>query len=183
MYRRYFDDDASFLKLWDEVREAAVSSPTAALLTSPSTGSEAAGSPSRSMLRLARHVGIGGFGPHVAERLSLLVETEAAQIAEGKGEPEVPGSVPGSVPAMLFGDLRAGDGAATSHTIELCRDRGVQAFSLRYVGGEGGEEAWKGAAAAAEYEHEDVRKGVSRRLRNGGWVRAALIRGLDSGLR
>lgn len=64
--------------------------------------------------------------------------------------------VPGIVPDLFFGDLRAGDGAATAETIEFCREHGVQAFSIRYVGGQGGEEAWRGAAAAADFEHEDV---------------------------
>lgn len=76
--------------------------------------------------------------------------------AWGKGWGGLPGA--GISPSLFFGDLRAGDGATTVETMELCRNVGVQAFSWRYAGGVGGEEAGKGAAAAADYEHEDVRK-------------------------
>lgn len=64
--------------------------------------------------------------------------------------------LPGVDPSIFMGDLRAGDGARTVKTIELCRDRGVLPFSTRYTGGEGGGEAGKGAAAAADFEYEDV---------------------------
>eukprot|EP00903_Cladosiphon_okamuranus_P015357 g14183.t1 len=66
------------------------------------------------------------------------------------------GTIPKILPSLYFGDLRAGDVSTTAETLELCHNRGVQAFSLQYVGGEDGEEAGKGAAAAADYEYEDV---------------------------
>lgn len=100
---------------------------------------------------LARHLGVGGHGPQIADRLALL-----AKLSSPAGTVPSTGTVPGILPSLFFGDLRAGDGAATAGTMELCHDRGVQAFSVRYVGGEGGEEAGKGAAAAADYEYEDV---------------------------
>lgn len=47
--------------------------------------------------------------------------------------------------------------------MELCRERGMEAFSARNVGGQGGEKAGKGAVAAAEYESEDVTRLVLSR--------------------
>lgn len=112
---------------------------------------------------LARHVGVGGHGPLVADRLALLANLSAsASSSSSSSSPRESGvdvgmrTVPKILPSLYFGDLRAGDVAATAETMELCHERGVQAFSLHYVGGEGGEEAGKGAAAAADYEYEDV---------------------------
>lgn len=120
-------------------------------------------------LTLARHLGIGGHGPQVADRLSFLAladQSPAAPAAEEAATGTVPdaGTVPGILPSLYFGDLRAGDGAATAEAMELCHGRGVQAFSVRYVGGEGGEEAGKGAEAAADYEYEDVSAAVELAL-------------------
>lgn len=110
---------------------------------------------------LARHLGVGGHGPLVADRLALLASlspssSSSSSLPLQSGEDVGMRRVPKILPSLYFGDLRAGDAAATAGTIELCHERGVQAFSLRYVGGEDGEEAGKGAAAAADYEHEDV---------------------------
>ncbi|CAM9303760.1 unnamed protein product [Ectocarpus sp. 13 AM-2016] len=117
-----------------------------------SSSSSADGSNDELDSRLGIHLGVGGHGPKVADRLALLVDQSPAAGAAA----DVPGTVPRKLPSLYFGDLRAGDGAATTATIELCRERGVQAFSLEYAGGRGAEEAGKGAAAAADYEHEDV---------------------------
>ncbi|CAM9542434.1 unnamed protein product [Scytosiphon promiscuus] len=108
--------------------------------------------------QLARHVGVGGHGPLAADRLALLARmaSSSSETAPGAGTAPDMGNVPGILPRLFFGDLRAGDGASTSETAELCHDRGVQAFSLRYEGGQGGVEAGKGAAAAADFEYEDV---------------------------
>lgn len=110
---------------------------------------------------LARHLGVGGHGPLVAERLAFLAKLSSSSSSWQESAQGATSAAPGILPSLYFGDLRAGDGAATAETMELCRERGergvgVQAFSVRYVGGEGGEEAGKGAAAAADYEHEDV---------------------------
>lgn len=152
---RLFDGDR-FLELWDEAREAAVS------LSAPPP-SEEPGRPTP----LALYLGIGGHGPRVAEKLSFLVnarafpeQTDSIRVDGITPRPEIPGIVPD----LFFGDLRAGDGASTAETIEFCREHGVQAFSIRHVGGQGGEEAWRGAAAAADFEHEDV--SVKRRVRD-----------------
>lgn len=107
---------------------------------------------------LARHVGIGGQGPLAADRLALLARMSSPaeiNLDTGATAPDT-GKVPGILPPLFFGDLRAGDGAFTAETMELCHERGVQAFSLRFAGGEGGVEAGKGAAAAADFEYEDV---------------------------
>lgn len=105
---------------------------------------------------LARHLGIGGHGPQIADRLALL-----AKLSPAAGTVQGAGTVLGILPSLYFGDLRAGDGAKTVETMELCHERGVQAFSVRYAGGEGGEEALKGAEAAADYEHEEVSAALS----------------------
>ncbi|CAB1119418.1 unnamed protein product [Ectocarpus sp. CCAP 1310/34] len=120
--------------------------------SSSSSSSSADGSNDELDSRLGSHLGVGGHGPKVADRLALLVDQSPAAGSAA----DVPGTVPRKLPSLYFGDLRAGDGAATTATIELCRERGVQAFSLEYAGGRGAEEAGKGAAAAADYEHEDV---------------------------
>lgn len=111
---------------------------------------------------LSRHLGIGGHGTQVADRLALL-----AKLAPAAATSSETGTVPGAgnrrrgtPPSLYFGDLRAGDGASTAGTIEECRDRGVLPFSVRYVGGVGGEEAAKAATAAADYEYEDVSSGL-----------------------
>lgn len=138
---------------------------------------------------LARHVGIGGHGPIAADRLGLLAKmSSSAEPAAEVGTVPDTGTVPGILPLLFFGDLRAGDGASTAETMELCHDTGVQAFSLRYAGGQGGVEAGKGAAAAAEFEYEDVSGrcglslcgGVQRRKRSLWWFqltrrRAAVV--------
>lgn len=107
-------------------------------------------------LTLARHLGIGGHGPQIADRLVLLANRSPAP-----GTVPDAGTLPGMLPSLYFGDLRAGDGATTAEAMELCHDRGVQAFSVRYVGGEGGKDAGKGAEAAADYEYEDVSVALS----------------------
>ncbi|CBN77901.1 expressed unknown protein [Ectocarpus siliculosus] len=121
--------------------------------SSSSSSSSADGSNDELDSRLGSHLGVGGHGSKVADRLALLVDQSPAA---GAAAADVPGTVPRKLPSLYFGDLRAGDGAATTATIELCRERGVQAFSLECAGGRGAEEARKGAAAAADYEHEDV---------------------------
>lgn len=107
---------------------------------------------------LARKLGVGGPGPLVANRLALLAKLSPPSPSSPRESGRSAGlkTVPKILPSLYFGDLRAGDVTATVETLELCHKRGVQAFSLRYVGGEDGEEAGKGAAAAADYEHEDV---------------------------
>lgn len=82
--------------------------------------------------------------------------SENNNAAEGEAFGKGPPTVPGIVPAVFFGDLRAGDGVLASKSIELCRSAGVQAFSLRYLGGEGEEGARRAGAAAADFEWEDV---------------------------
>lgn len=107
---------------------------------------------------LARQLGVGGHGPLVADRLALLAKLSPSSSPRESGRTGVVGvrTVPKVLTSLYFGDLRAGDVEATAETMELCHNRGVQAFSLRCVGGKDGEEAGKGAAAAADYEHEDV---------------------------
>ena len=171
-----FDEDDSFLEVWHEAREAAASPSS----SSSSSGATAGSTEERP---LARHLGVGGDGPVVARRLSLLLEEEGEE-EESRAQTQsrrrrdgdsdrvrgggaswddlsgaaavAAAAAAAAVPSMFFGDLRAGDGATTAETMELCRDAGVQAFSWRYDGGLGGEEAGKGAAAA-DYEHENVR--------------------------
>lgn len=107
---------------------------------------------------LARHLGVGGHGAPVADRLALLARLSLSSSASPRESGGGAGTrtVPKILPSLYFGDLRAGDAAATAEVMELCRDAAVQAFSLQYVGGEDGVEAGKGAADAADYEHEDV---------------------------
>lgn len=105
---------------------------------------------------LARQLGLGGHGPLVTDRLALLASLSPPSSPRESGARGGVRAVPKILPSLYFGDLRAGDVQATAETMELCHKRGVQAFSLRCVGGKDGEEAGKGAAAAADYEHEDV---------------------------
>ncbi|CAN0189870.1 unnamed protein product, partial [Laminaria digitata] len=163
-----FDEDGSFLKLWHEARVAAASSTSSSSPDQP----------------LARHVGIGGDGPveehHRRKKYQDQKQEQERDQEQGQEQEQEQDDVDGggvrgeqaevwagvsgpaaaaaaaAVPSLFFGDLRAGDGATTAATMEMCRDAGVQAFSWRYDGGQGGEEAGKGAAAAADYEHEDV---------------------------
>lgn len=144
----------------------------------------AAAGPSKSA-HLARTLGIGGHGPLVYDRLSFLVEKAKATnptLSENTPGP-VPaphsesgpvlhseqgsrsGPVCGSgvavappeiVPSVFWGDVGAGYRVASARTIDFCRDCGVQAFSLRYDGGEGGEAALKRAEGAADFEFENV---------------------------
>lgn len=107
------------------------------------------------------------------ERLPFLLKTaEAAAGTTGGGGVEqagpgsdlgtdpgtgpVVGPPPGRVPSMFWGDLRAGDAEVTARTIELCHEKGVQAFSLRHDGGGNGDVVSVRAEGAAEYEFEDV---------------------------
>lgn len=172
---RHFDDDEAFLAVWDEVREVAVSPPAQRVPTTTETKPESGDaissmhSENPTLPPLARHLGIGGHGPLVAERLAFLFKSQQGQknveieIEKSDMPAAVAGTIPDiipggiAIPSLFFGDLGAGDGAATAETIDMCRNRGVQAFSIRYAGGEGAEEAGKGAAAAADWEHEDVR--------------------------
>ena len=156
LIKRLFDDNGSFLELWDEAREAAACFPVPLHETN---GDAAQARPPP----LARHLGIGGHGPRIAEKLSLLAETQVLAVEraqssqrDGSSSARVEKIQDTVLPDLFFGDLRAGAGAATAKTIEFCRERGVQTFSMRYIGGQGGKEAWRGATAAADYEHEDV---------------------------
>lgn len=119
---------------------------------------------------LARHLGVGGYGPLVADRLALLANLPSSPSSRESSVDAGVRTLPKMLPSLYFGDMRAGDVEATAQTMELCHKTGVQAFSLRYVGGIDGEKARKGAAAAADYEHEDVSVACTRddffKLRN-----------------
>lgn len=170
MPHRRFDDDDSFLALWEEAQQAA-GSPAPPTRRPPSASSAATSTaaknddikPNTPPPLLAQHLGLGGHGPLSTARLSLLVENQArsqpsrppGETAEETAE-EGRRTVPRILPAVFFGDLRAGDAAFASESIELCRSAGVQAFSLRYLGGEGEEGARRAGAAAADSEWEDV---------------------------
>ncbi|CAM9456844.1 unnamed protein product, partial [Sphacelaria rigidula] len=178
---RLFDDNDDFSVLWKDAREAAASPapawdeqlqqqyPPPTNIPTPVKHNPAARLPS-SRRPLVRNLGIGGHGPGVHERLALLLEN--GENTAGQSDRDVPrtdpGSVPGgvagtgvgdvpdSVPSVFWGDLRAGDAEVTARIIELCREKGVQAFSLQHDGGDCGDVVLKRAEGAANYEFEDV---------------------------